>query len=107
MQDWGGPRTYSEQRGHPRLRMRHAPFVIGPLEHDAWLRRMLAALLGLKEAGRISEPDVAELRDDLEYGRQLARQHRLSRPEPLSAQSSKSGVRPSWRAATPPLRSFE
>jgi hemoglobin len=49
MQYWGGPRTYSEQRGHPRLRMRHAPFRVGPAERDAWLRHMRAALdsLGL------------------------------------------------------------
>ena len=39
-QYWGGPPTYSEQRGHPRLRMRHAPFVIGLPERDAWLRHM-------------------------------------------------------------------
>jgi hemoglobin len=38
MQYWGGPHTYSDQRGHPRLRMRHAPFKIGPIERDAWLR---------------------------------------------------------------------
>ena len=36
-QYWGGPGTYSEQRGHPRLRMRHAPFVITEAEKDAWL----------------------------------------------------------------------
>jgi hemoglobin len=35
-QYWGGPRTYSDQRGHPRLRMRHAPFRIGLIERDAW-----------------------------------------------------------------------
>jgi len=40
MQYWGGPRTYSQLRGHPRLRMRHAPFRIGPAERDAWLRHM-------------------------------------------------------------------
>jgi hemoglobin len=39
-QYWGGPRTYSDQRGHPRLRMRHAPFKVGFLERDAWLRCM-------------------------------------------------------------------
>jgi len=39
-QYWGGPRTYSEQRGHPRLRMRHVPYRISPLERDAWLRCM-------------------------------------------------------------------
>jgi hemoglobin len=43
-QYWGGPGTYSEERGHPRLRMRHAPFVIGEAERDAWLGHMLAAL---------------------------------------------------------------
>jgi hemoglobin len=39
-QYWGGPNTYSHQRGHPRLRMRHAPFKVGPTERDAWLRHM-------------------------------------------------------------------
>ena len=38
IQYWGGPGTYSETRGHPRLRMRHVPFVIGAAERDAWLR---------------------------------------------------------------------
>ena len=39
-QYWGGPTTYSQERGHPRLRMRHAPFAIGPAERDAWLTHM-------------------------------------------------------------------
>jgi hemoglobin len=43
-QYWGGPTTYSQRRGHPRLRMRHAPFVIGPAERDAWLRHMRDAV---------------------------------------------------------------
>jgi len=43
-QNWGGPHTYSEQRGHPRLRMRHAPFQIGPEQRDAWLRCMRTAV---------------------------------------------------------------
>jgi hemoglobin len=43
-QYWGGPRTYSDQRGHPRLRMRHFPFVIGIPERDAWLSAMRASL---------------------------------------------------------------
>ena len=43
-QYWGGPRTYSDQRGHPRLRMRHQPFVIGPVERDAWLAAMRGAV---------------------------------------------------------------
>ena len=44
IQYWGGPSTYSEQRGHPRLRMRHAPFAIGSQARDAWLTHMRAAL---------------------------------------------------------------
>jgi hemoglobin len=43
-QYWGGPKTYGEVRGHPRLRMRHAPFRIGPAERDAWLRNMRVAI---------------------------------------------------------------
>jgi hemoglobin len=44
IQYWGGPTTYSQQRGHPRLRMRHAPFTVGTAQRDAWLRHMRAAL---------------------------------------------------------------
>jgi hemoglobin len=44
VQYWGGPTTYSQQRGHPRLRMRHAPFAINSAARDAWLARMRAAL---------------------------------------------------------------
>lgn len=43
-QYWGGPRTYSDERGHPRLRMRHAPFDIGENARDIWLKHMRAAL---------------------------------------------------------------
>ena len=48
MQYWGGPRTYSEQRGHPRLRMRHVPFRIGIRERDLWLKHMRAAVDSLE-----------------------------------------------------------
>jgi hemoglobin len=47
IQYWGGPSTYSEQRGHPRLRMRHQPFAIGQVERDAWLEHMTAAVESL------------------------------------------------------------
>ncbi len=43
-QYWGGPGTYSEQRGHPRLRMRHIPFKVNPDARDRWLLHMRAAL---------------------------------------------------------------
>jgi len=44
IQYWGGPTTYDDERGHPRLRMRHAPFAIGPAERDRWLVHMRAAV---------------------------------------------------------------
>ena len=43
-QYWGGPTTYSEQRGHPRLRMRHHPFKVTPVQRDRWLHHMMAAV---------------------------------------------------------------
>lgn len=46
IQYWGGPRTYSDTRGHPRLRLRHAPFVVDDAARDAWLGHMHAALDG-------------------------------------------------------------
>ena len=54
-QYWGGPRTYSDRRGHPRLRMRHIPFRIGAAERDAWLRCMQVA---------VGEIDAQTLDDD-------------------------------------------
>jgi hemoglobin len=57
-QYWGGPPTYSEERGHPRLRMRHAPFAIGSDERDAWLRAMHGALDAMDP-----EPEVREAFD--------------------------------------------
>ena len=45
-QYWGGPRTYSDERGHPRLRMRHAPFAIGDRERDHWLAAMRVGVDG-------------------------------------------------------------
>ena len=56
-QYWGGGPQYSTARGHPRLRMRHMPFVIGQRERDAWLSHMLAAV---DETG-IQEPVRAEM----------------------------------------------
>ncbi|GAA4104116.1 globin [Nonomuraea sp. NPDC050663] len=48
MQYWGGPGTYSQERGHPRLRMRHAPFVVDDAARDAWLRHMHDAVQSLE-----------------------------------------------------------
>ncbi|BEL09502.1 globin [Actinoplanes sichuanensis] len=54
MQYWGGPTTYSDNRGHPRLRMRHAPFRVDAAARDAWLSHMRVAVdsLGLPDEQR-------------------------------------------------------
>jgi hemoglobin len=68
-QYWGGPRTYSEQRGHPRLRMRHAPFRIGFLERDAWLRCMHIAIADI-DAQTLDDDHRRALVDYLEMAAQ-------------------------------------
>jgi len=49
VQYWGGPGTYMEERGHPRLRMRHAPFRVTKVARDAWLAAMATALSSVRE----------------------------------------------------------
>lgn len=60
-QYWGGPRTYSEERGHPRLRMRHAPFRITRAARDAWLSAMSTALEA--ERNHVSDEQMQELKE--------------------------------------------
>lgn len=60
VQYWGGPTTYDEVRGHPRLRMRHAPFAVGSGERDRWLFHMRAAVDAV-------EPPAPARRALLEY----------------------------------------
>ena len=61
-QYWGGPPNYSMVRGHPRLRMRHAPFPIGQAERDTWVRHMTAAVHAID-----AQPeDAAQLMDYFE-----------------------------------------
>jgi hemoglobin len=65
-QYWGGPTTYSQRRGHPRLRMRHAPF---PIDHEArlrWLTHMRAAVDDLVADGTLDPGHEAELWEYLE-----------------------------------------
>jgi hemoglobin len=64
-QYWGGPRTYSEQRGHPRLRMRHMPFRISPIERDAWLRCMHTAVASI-DSQTLDDEHRRQLLDYLE-----------------------------------------
>ncbi len=61
-QYWGGPPQYTAERGHPRLRMRHAPFAIGREQRDAWVRHMRAAL----ESVDIAPEDAAALSEYFE-----------------------------------------
>lgn len=79
VQYWGGPTTYSDERGHPRLRMRHFPFKVGALERDRWLAHMLAAVErvceGVPEGDRIAQqlvdyfvPAAQHLRNDSPLG---------------------------------------
>lgn len=63
VQYWGGPADYSAARGHPRLRMRHGPFAIGPSERDAWLRNMLVALASQDPPADVAEAMTAYFRN--------------------------------------------
>ena len=58
IQYWGGPSSYSERRGHPRLRMRHAPYVIGDDQKESWLASMRFALVQMQPAKEIEEAMV-------------------------------------------------
>lgn len=60
-QYWGGPQTYMEERGHPKLRMRHFPFHVGPLERDRWLVHMAAAVERTCADESIGEAVAAEM----------------------------------------------
>ena len=70
-QYWGGPTTYNDERGHPRLRMRHMPFTIGPLQRDRWLVHMGAAVAQCAPTPEIAErlmgyfvPAAEQMRND-------------------------------------------
>lgn len=56
IQYWGGPADYQALRGHPRLRMRHAPFTVGEQARDAWLTHMRAAVESLGLAPELERP---------------------------------------------------
>src|SRR5216684_7995180 len=77
IQYWGGPTTYSAQRGHPRLRLRHQPFAIGQAERDAWLKHMTVAVNSLDLS-----PEVRKAMLDYFETTSTAMINRPSRPEP-------------------------
>lgn len=72
IQYWGGPTTYSDAKGHPRLRMRHAPFAIGIAERDAWMRVMGEAV----RAGGLSGLDETQMLGYFE----MASTHMINQP---------------------------
>ena len=59
VQYWGGPATYMEERGHPRLRMRHTPFAITTSVRDAWLAAMTTGIASVRS--ELSDDQFAEL----------------------------------------------
>ena len=59
IQYWGGPATYMQERGHPRLRMRHAPFRINRAARDAWLAAMTKAITSVRD--ELTDEQVVEL----------------------------------------------
>ena len=70
-QYWGGPQTYMDERGHPKLRLRHMPFHVGPLERDRWLVHMTAAIEATTNDGSLRQellayfvPAAEHLRND-------------------------------------------
>ncbi len=66
-QYWGGPTTYSDERGHPRLRLRHMPFRLGPDERDRWLRHMSAAVDAVAPTPEIRDTLMAYFRPAAEH----------------------------------------
>jgi hemoglobin len=85
VQYWGGPTTYADERGHPRLRMRHMPFHVGREERDRWLEHMTAAVevATAELADRAVADAVAEAL--LTYFRPAAEQLRNDTGLPISS----------------------
>lgn len=77
-QYWGGPTTYSDERGHPRLRMRHFPYPIGPLQRDHWMMHM-------RHAVEVSGADPVDQQMLLDYFVSAAEQLRNDTGLPISS----------------------
>ncbi len=71
MQYWGGPTTYSDTRGHPRLRMRHAPFAVTPTAKDHWLTHFRAALDEVVADGTLTVEQEAQFWDYVTHAAQF------------------------------------
>ncbi|MGN6783193.1 MAG: globin [Marmoricola sp.] len=77
MQYWGGPTTYSERRGHPRLRMRHAPFAVTPKAKEHWLRHFRDGL----DAAELSPEQDAQFWEYVTHAAQFM-VNALEEPDP-------------------------
>lgn len=86
-QYWGGPTTYSEQRGHPRLRLRHARFAIDPVARDHWVAAMLASLAEAAERFGV-HPEVKRMM--VEYF-EYAATAMINQPADQGSKPSESG----------------
>jgi hemoglobin len=75
-QYWGGPTAYSDERGHPRLRMRHAGFAVDGAARQAWL----AAMFGALDAAAIDGEHAAEIRSRMREYFEMAADHMINRP---------------------------
>jgi hemoglobin len=102
VQYWGGPTTYSDERGHPRLRLRHLPFHIGREERDRWLEHMSAAI----EVATAELPDreIAEAVAQTLSGYFHPAAEQLRNDTGLPISSAPSGTDGHVRNATDPLR---
>ncbi|GAB96822.1 hemoglobin [Kineosphaera limosa] len=89
-QYWGGPTTYSDERGHPRLRMRHVPYAVTPTMRDKWLEHMLGGL------------DVVGPQFDLHPQLDAALRDYLTRAADSMVNSLEGQPAPIHRMATPP-----
>lgn len=81
-QFFGGPPRYSQERGHPRLRMRHFPFPINQEARDHWLEHMLAAI----DEAKIQEPARTVMRDYFERGSSFMINAQPASPNPMQWQ---------------------
>ena len=82
--EWlGGPKTYSQERGHPRLRMRHMPFAIGIAERDAWMLCMRRAFGDVLGSHPLSEPILARLYETADWMRNDAQSAGGPRHDPI------------------------
>lgn len=75
-QYWGGPTTYSDERGHPRLRMRHAGFAVDAAARAAWL----AAMMGALETMTVDSEHEDEIRVRMREYFEMAADHMVNRP---------------------------